>query len=101
MNNSKRFTTLSILIGLVCLTGCPNLTGAHKSEGEEQASKWAKELGLEYQSVSCVKQDTDGDGYVSCTLNLGEGRTKQVECAGAWNLNSGCREPKLKMPTVP
>lgn len=100
-NRSKPIMT-AVALGVVVtsLTACPNLTGAHKPEAENQAGIYAKELGIEVKAVSCVKQDTDGDGYVSCTLKLDDaGTTKQVECAGAWNLNEGCRDPKIKMPT--
>ncbi len=96
----KKTKMILVVVALGLLTACPNWTGAHKAEAEKQAEIYAKELGIEIVAVSCVKQDTDGDGYVSCTLKLDEaGTTKQVECAGAWNLNEGCRDPKIKIPT--
>lgn len=81
---------------LLTLTACPNWTGAHKDEAQAQAQVYAKEMGYDVTNTSCVRQDTDNDGYVSCTLKLSSGDVLNVECAGAWNLNSGCREPKLK-----
>lgn len=95
---NRAIATLFAFGGLVALTGCPNWTGAHKSTAEDEAREYAQELNLELEAVSCVKQDTDGDGYVSCTLKLKDGQTLPRECAGAYNLNSGCREQKLKMP---
>lgn len=92
---------LLAIAALSTLAACPNVTGAHKDVAENEAREWASELGLDVKSVSCVAKDTDGDGYVSCTLVMGDGvTTKAVECAGArssGNLirNSGCREPKL------
>lgn len=94
--------TLLAIPALLTLTACPNMTGAHKGVAEEEAREWAAELGMDLKSVSCVAKDTDGDGYVSCTLMLGDDTTKGVECAGArgdgtWIRNSGCRDPKLGM----
>lgn len=92
---------LVALATLSTLAGCPNMTGAHKDAAEKEAREWAAELGLDVKNVSCVAKDTDGDGYVSCTLVMGDGTTtKAVECAGARSTdnmirNSGCREPKL------
>jgi len=97
-----RTTNMLMTVGaLFTLAGCPNTTGAHKGVAEEEAQKWATELGMEYKNVSCVAKDTDGDGYVSCTFLMEDGvTTKAVECAGArgggtWIRNSGCRDPKL------
>ena len=94
--------TLLALPALLALTACPNMTGAHKGVAEDEAKEWAKELDMDLKSVSCVAKDTDGDGYVSCTLMMGDGSTKAVECAGArgdgtWIRNSGCRDPKLSV----
>lgn len=92
-----------LVLSLLFLAGCPNVTGRHKTVAEEEAKAWAEELGLEYSNASCVAKDTDDDGYVSCTLLLADGKTtKQIECAGArsfdnWIRNDGCREPKIKV----
>ncbi len=37
--------------------------------------------------------DSDGDGYVSCTYMF-NGEPHTVECAGAFNMQHGCRTPK-------
>lgn len=88
-----------IPILLLSLTGCPNVTGAHKTVAENEAKAFASELGLPMKTVTCRTKDTDGDGYVSCTFMLEDGSTDDYECAGAraaGNLirNSGCRKPK-------
>lgn len=88
---------ITLIASILFLTGCPNLTGAHKTKAQESAKIWAQELGMEYKSVVCNKQDTDGDGYVSCTFMLEEDKRTQVECAGAWTLNEGCRDPKAQI----
>ena len=99
--------TIALLaVSLLTLTGCPNITGAHKGVAEKEAGKWAEELGMEYKHVTCVSKDTDGDGYVSCTFLMTDGATtKDVECAGARSTdnmirNSGCREQKIHMSNV-
>lgn len=81
---------------LLCLlSGCA-LTGAHQKEAEKQAAEWAKQMGMEDAKVSCVRDDSDGDGYVSCTVASG-GQMHSVECTGAWTINDGCRVPKFQV----
>ena len=102
-----KHTTTSLLaisaLLTLTLTACPNVTGAHKGVAEGEARGWASELGLEIKNVSCVEKDTDGDGYVSCTIVMADGvTTKNVECAGARSTsnlirNSGCRDPKMNL----
>jgi hypothetical protein len=49
---------------------------------EVSAAKFAADLGLQIQGKpNCTGVDTDRDGYVSCTLNIGEGRMKSIQCA--------------------
>lgn len=78
-----------------CLSG-PEM----KRAAEKEARAWARDLGLDVAGISCADLDTDGDGYVSCTVRLsGEGQhTHQVECRGAWSSGHGCRDPKLRLP---
>lgn len=76
--------------GCTCIS---NLTGASKKEAEVQARQWASEMGIEVKGVKCVGMDTDGDGYVSCSVNDGT-QIHMIECTGAWTLNDGCRMPK-------
>ena len=92
-----------ILILFIALTGCNtvyNLSGANKDKAEAEAREFAESLGMDLKGVQCNKHDTDGDGYVSCTFNLGGGHVQTFECA-AKNViqdNTGCREPKIKIP---
>jgi hypothetical protein len=100
-------TGLLAVTALLTLTACPNMTGAHKGVAEEEAQAWAAELDLKIHSVSCVEKDTDGDGYVSCTVVMADGTTtKAIECAGARSMdnmirNSGCRDPKMSVGGTP
>jgi hypothetical protein len=86
-----------VVFGVLGVKCTANFTGLHKTVATNQADEFARELGLEVQHVACVKQDTDGDGYIACTFKLKDGSTQQFECAGAMNLNEGCREPKINV----
>ncbi len=57
------------------------------------AEKFAREtLGFSDPIVSCQNYDTDGDGYVSCTVSDRASKDREaVECSTWKNFNSGCR----------
>ena len=38
----------------------------------DEAQQWLTEMGYQYYGYSCSNVDSDGDGYVSCTVNLKE-----------------------------
>jgi hypothetical protein len=84
-----------VLFAAFALTGCFNYTGANKQQAEKNAKEWANEMGFEGAKIKCNKMDTDGDGYVSCSMNH-NGELTQVECAGESLIvrNEGCRLPK-------
>ena len=95
----------AIILLALAVSGCGayyNYTGDNKEKAEQEARDFAKSLGMDLKGVQCNKHDTDGDGYVSCTFNLGKGNVQTFECAGKNVIqdNSGCREPKIKMPTI-
>lgn len=99
---NKTIVTLFAFGALVPLTACPNMTGRHKTVAEDEAREWAAEVNLDVDAVSCREKDTDGDGYVSCTIKTKDGQLLERECAGARSAgnvirNSGCRDPKLHM----
>lgn len=70
-----------------------------KDDSEKEALAFAQELGLpENTKATCTDRDTDGDGYVSCTLHSPgeEGPTiTPVDCAPVWG---GCR---ITVPRIP
>jgi hypothetical protein len=94
-------TAWVVIVGIVAVfgllvfgKGC--CTGAEQRRAAKtEAQKFAAELGLSVTGVSCNDVDSDGDGYVSCTLALTSGETKQIECRGAYSWGHGCRDPKL------
>lgn len=83
-----------LVVAVVSVRGC--LSGpAQQSAAKDEAATWARELGLQYTGISCADYDSDNDGYVSCTLAMKNGDTKQIECRGAYSWGHGCRDPKL------
>jgi hypothetical protein len=82
---------ITLIIGARgCMSGA-----AQESAAKDEAAKWARDLGLGYTGISCADYDSDHDGYVSCTLALKSGETKQIECRGVYSWGHGCRDPKL------
>lgn len=83
----------------VAATGCSSCVD-QRATAEPQARAWATGLGLTVANVSCTDRDTDGDGYVSCTVatknDKGDVQLHAVECAGRLTWNDGCRVPKLR-----
>lgn len=77
-----------------------NWTGAHKARAEANAKAWSRQMGIGASTFQCVRKDTDGDGYVSCTFVMPDQSIRTMECAGEhfWVRNEGCREPKLRIP---
>lgn len=97
-----------ILVAISCVLGFGVLallggTGCNRGEGIRQEAKagaeaWAQSMGLTPVAINCVPQDSDGDGYVACTISTknkaGDIQIHSVECAAGWTWNEGCRLPK-------
>lgn len=85
---------------------------------EEAASRFAADLGIQVQGKpSCAGVDTDGDGYVSCTLAVAPAASGaaptmlSLDCAGVTNAFGACgaqtdqyavgckeKQPKIAVP---
>lgn len=54
--------------------------------------------------ASCVRMDSDGDGYVSCSARVKGSETNAteetlaLECAGSFTMQSGCRLQPILQP---
>lgn len=80
---------------------CVTMIGCHakqKHNAEKGAKAWAKSMGITPSGIVCASQDSDGDGYVSCTIaqksKNGTITPTAIECAAAFSLSEGCRMPK-------
>lgn len=109
MKNSHKsygFTLIELMIIIAILTiltmiitrgGCG--CASSREEAEVEARQYAHDLGFEVKGISCANRDTDGDGYVSCTLSVtkdGKETIQPIECAARYTYNNnGCRIPKM------
>lgn len=88
------WVTVVGMLALLALGGCD-----YSGRAADAAREYADGLGLRMSGVSCVRSDTDGDGYVSCTLALPDGKLQPLECVGTpFTWNRGCRVPKAVFP---
>lgn len=90
---------LALIAGLVIVfvgRCAANVDGSTHDAATKSAEAYLKELGVEAGHISCAGTDSDGDGYVSCTVAKPNGELFGIECAGAITMNSGCRIPKLR-----
>lgn len=80
-----------------------NVRSGNKTQAEEAARTHFQALGFTVKGIQCTDEDTDGDGYVSCTVSVvdkdGSLHTESAECAIDWSMNKGCKatQPKVRM----
>ena len=111
--NKRGFTLIELLIvvaivavlGLVVASACKGGVGrvvGDKGAAQESLHEWADTLyGQGKWKGMCTEADTDGDGYVSCSIVVAGNVTPvPVECAGKLTLQKGCRTPKVVIPTA-
>lgn len=102
MRNVTLFNVLVVLVALTvfalfvgnCSSG---ILGWDQQAAEKEAHLFQQKMNLSGQ-VECARLDSDGDGYVSCTLATKHGNETELialECARKFTWNSGCRMQKL------
>jgi hypothetical protein len=80
------------IVGIISCWECCRWTADHDVATSE-AEKFSENISG-VTKIECVARDTDGDGYVSCTLFRGNKDPLFIECAGSFTTNTGCRAPK-------
>ena len=88
------FVTLFLVFGAIFAT-CAKFTMADQAQADAQktALKTVTLIWPEAKDVRAVCQgmDTNGDGYVSCTVIV-DGRTEAMDCPGLFSIgNTTCR----------
>lgn len=87
------FVVLAIIGGAAaasCGIGAP----ARSSNATGYARDWARRFkGWSSPVIDCMGNDTDNNGYVTCTIGDGRGQVEQIECAAntVIEINVGCR----------
>ncbi len=90
---------LAVLV-VVLGFGCRSMMAgaSQKRAAEKEARAWARWMGLELVGLDCADNDSDGDGYVSCSANVRGQGIVPIECRAAYSVGHGCRAPKLHIP---
>jgi prepilin-type N-terminal cleavage/methylation domain-containing protein len=91
------------IFGSILLFSCRGMMSGEttKRAATNDAETFVRELGWQVTGISCADVDSDGDGYVSCTIAKKDGTSDFVECRGAYSFGHGCRVPKLRIDRAP
>lgn len=89
---------IAITLSLALLASCSR---TDSKEAESAARDFARNV-PGTTGVNCATSDSDGDGYVSCTIFRGTGEPMQVQCGSetlcVWNCARGCKYvPSMKV----
>jgi len=89
---------LIMIVALATLAACQR---TDKAAADASAKEFIKNIDGA-KSVVCADTDTDGDGYVSCTVFLqGNAEPMQIQCGSqtyCFNCARGCKyEPAMKL----
>ena len=101
---SRGFTIIELLVVLavvgiaaaVIFGACSmNLSGRNHEHAEQEAKRYVAALvdaGVDAHFVGCVDHDTDGDGYLACTVVVDQ-QSQTIDCAGDAVMfdNHGCK----------
>jgi hypothetical protein len=83
-----------VVLGARCVA---SVSGADHTHAEKQAREWAERNLAPGLTVECARVDSDGDGYISCTVFQRRADIIEpiaIECARALSWNDGCRMQK-------
>jgi hypothetical protein len=88
--------TIFVVVAALALVACSKTDPA---EAERAATEYAKKVKDSTGEVSCTQKDTDGDGYVTCTVFMVSGEDRSVEC-GAERFCLDCARGCKQVETV-
>ncbi len=90
---------VGILITVAVGAGFKGCSGGG-DKARDSAYDFAKQMGVPFTGVTCVDMDSDGDGYVSCTVFRTGQDPYPIECAREWSRNKGCKTAMPKVRTI-
>lgn len=67
----------TLILGLILLLAA---CSSDWQKAERSAKEFAEKLAAATGKVSCTHQDTDDDGYCSCTVFMQDGSTMAIDC---------------------
>ena len=83
---------------LIALSACRT---TNSDVANESAREFIRSL-PNTTAVTCAETDSDGDGYVTCTVFRGVGEPLPIECGSErfciWNCKRGCKYVPIKVP---
>lgn len=89
---------IAIVIATLFFRGCSSALTGDKETAVSNMRTFAQEMGWKMLGGTCVDTDSDGDGYISCTVSIqgGEGQApveKALLCASGAILarTGGCK----------
>jgi hypothetical protein len=94
-----RLTPLALLALLACDPSDCQRGPVNQTPPEDAAKVFLTQSAIPYKGVSCTGGDTDYDGYVTCTVNLGDGQFLSLQCAAVGAGANDC--PRLCVQTSP
>lgn len=99
MTNQPSYRNVVLFFAAALLLGaCGNVEIA-----KTNARKYADELGYKVVGVACTSTDSDGDGYVSCSVRVDDRADPlALECTrGDFTFTDGCKVamPKMRATT--
>lgn len=92
----------AIAIGLFAFCAGRFNSDGNRTTANQEAQDFARQLYPgETARASCQGVDTDGNGYVSCTVVIGNHPPMFIECGSQYSIgNNGCRaiRPVVQQP---
>jgi hypothetical protein len=84
-----------VIFGIIMVFGgtASNVSGHSHDVAQKAANQFVSSI--PGAAAHCVQVDSDGDGYISCPYTTPDGNAHPLECAGGFNINNGCRIPKV------